>query len=94
MEESGDVSIGGRTGRVGVDEVETAGSEDDGIKSLAVDFSSNAGGLGCGEPNGYPGEKDCTLGLSVLVGSCSCFSAEAEALAVGGVAPAPKPECD
>lgn len=80
MEESGDVSIGVRIGRVGVDDVETAGRDDDGIKGFAADVSSSAACLGGGAPNG---EKAGALGLSVSVGGRSCFSPEAGAKVVG-----------
>jgi hypothetical protein len=85
MEESGDVSIGVRIGRVGVDDVETAGRDDDGIKGFAVEVSWSAGCLGGGAPNG---EKAGALGLSVPVGGRSCLSPEAEAKL------APKTACD
>jgi hypothetical protein len=80
MEESGDVSIGVRIGRVGVDDVETVGRDDDGIKSFAVDVSLSTGCLGGGAPNG---EKAGALALSVPVGGRSCLSPRAEANVVG-----------
>ncbi len=82
-EESGDVSIGVRIGRVGVDDVESVGGDDDGIKGFAVDVSSSVGCLGGGAPNG---EKGDALGFSVPVARRSCFSPEAE---VTVVVPAP-----
>lgn len=93
VDESGDVSIGGRIGRVGVDDVESTGGVDDEPKGFAVDVPSDPD-LGGVVPNWYPGEKAGALGLSALVGTRSCFSAEAESLAAASVAPAPTPACD
>lgn len=87
-EESGDVSIGVRIGRVGVDDVESAGDDNDGVKGFAVDVSSSVGCLGGGAPNGKKGDA---VGFSVPVERRSCFSPEAEAkVAVS----APKPAGD
>ena len=89
VEESGDVLIGVRIGRVGVEDVERTGGVVDGPKGFAVDAPSNAG-LGGVVPNWCPGEKAGAVGLSVPVGARSSFSVEAEAM----VAPVPKPVCN
>jgi hypothetical protein len=91
-EESGDVSMGVRIGRVGVDDVESTGGVDDGPKGFAVDAPS-AKVLGGVVPNWCPGEKVGALWLSALGRARSCFAAEVEGMA-DGVAPATKPACD
>lgn len=91
-EESGDVSIGVRIGRVGVDDVESTGGVDDEPKGFTVDAPS-AEVLGGVVLNRCPGEKAGALGSSALGGARSCFAAEVEGMTVG-VAPAPKPVCD
>jgi hypothetical protein len=91
-EESGDVSIGVRIGRVGVDDVERIGGVDDGPKGFAVDAPS-AEVLGGVVLNWCPGEKVGALELSALGRARSCFAAEVEGMAVG-LALVTKPVCD
>jgi hypothetical protein len=66
-EVSGDVLIGGRTGRVGVVDVDPAGDDEEGPKIFAVGpFSTCIDVVDDGRPNGFPGEKVGALGLSTV----------------------------
>ena len=59
FEASEDVLIGGRTGRVTVEDGETVGNDDEGLKGFSVGFFSSC----TGAPKDRPGEKAGALGL-------------------------------
>src|SRR5260221_8148481 len=71
IDESGDVLIGGRIGRVGVDDVEEdAGGDEEGTKIFAEGpFLACSGVVDGATVNSFPGEKADALGLSTVVGS-------------------------
>ena len=66
IDESGDVLIGGRIGRVGVDDVEDAGDDEEGPKIFV--FLACSGVVDGATLNSFPGEKAGALGLSTVVG--------------------------
>lgn len=71
IDESGDVLIGGRIGRVGVDDVEEdAGDDEEGPKIFAEGpFLACSGVVDGATVKTFPGEKAGALGLSTAVGS-------------------------
>jgi len=69
IDESGDVLIGGRIGRVGVDDVEEDAGDDEGPKIFAEGpFLACSGVVDGATVNSFPGEKAGALGLSTVVG--------------------------
>lgn len=86
IDESGDVLIGGRIGRVGVDDVEDAGDDEEGPKIFV--FLACSGVVDGATLNSFPGEKAGALGLSTVVGGWSCFCSETATVDVGSGGPA------
>jgi len=86
IDESGDVLIGGRIGRVGVDDVEDAGDDEEGPKIFA--FLACSGVVDGATLNSFPGEKAGALGLSTVVGSWLCSCSETVTVDVGSGGPA------
>ena len=88
-EVSGDVLMGVRMGRVGVVDVEAAGTDEDGLKMFAVVFfSACTDVIDDGTPNSWPGVKAGALGSSRVAGGRSRLCPEAVIVDVGGVGPA------
>lgn len=86
IDESGDVLIGGRIGRVGVEDVEDAGDNEEGPKIFT--FLACSGVVDGATLNSFPGEKAGALGLRTVVGSWSCFCSETVTVDVGRSGPA------
>ena len=86
IDESGDVLIGGRMGRVGVEDVEDAGDDEEGPKIFT--FLACSGVVDGATLNRFPGEKAGALGLSTVVEGWSCFCSETATVDVGSVRPA------